>query len=81
MTTQRDLYMAFMKGWRNGAGGHARNPDFTQHQEPAIRDAYDEGYKLGHANACEAAAYASLQYGYKPTILRAPEPVAFAHKK
>lgn len=69
--TNRDLYMAYMKGWRAGASAKALDPRFTEHPNLEIRGAYTNGYGDGHEASKAASRIASGTYSYEPTILRA----------
>ena len=68
--TQRDLYMAYMKGWRHGAGGHAIAPEFANHEDGDITDAYALGYTEGKKACGTANGRATKLYDYKPSIIR-----------
>lgn len=59
-----EKYMLFMRGWRDGAGGHAIRKDHEDIQE------YERGYQTGYGARHLAAANAAKRLKYKPEILR-----------
>lgn len=70
MTSPRTLYMAYMTGWKHGAGARAIDPRFSEHDDATIVKAYSDGYDAGYRARGAAGRIAEVVYSYKPTILR-----------
>jgi hypothetical protein len=77
MTTNGDLYMAYVPGWRAGAAFRPVNSALSDHSDEGIRDAYADGWADGRvaSKAAFKAAFkaAETTYGYSPSILRSGE--------
>lgn len=54
-------YQAYMRGWRDGAGGRIRSRHFTDH--PTRKAPYERGYTGGTAAALRASEGAAALYG------------------
>ena len=63
-------FHAWRSGWRDGAMRRAQNPAATRHSDPAMAQAYRDGYGEGYVAARAADAAACARYGHAPTILR-----------
>lgn len=66
----RDKFMAYIRGWSDGASVHAMRPEFTTHA--TLAEPYNEGYSTGRVARREAHLAASERYGHKVGILRSP---------
>jgi hypothetical protein len=73
MGANRDNFMAFIKGWSDGAGIKAIRKEFENH--PTLRDDYICGYSEGRKARAAAHLAASERYGERIGIVRAPEPI------
>lgn len=59
-----ERFHLFMRGWKDGAGGHVIRPDHTDIQE------YERGYQTGYGARAFAAEAAAKRLRYKQSILR-----------
>ena len=75
MASNGDLYHSYMRGWRHGATGRARDPRFLEHKDSRIRGAYQDGEHDGQIAARQANAHAQKTFDYKPSILREDDDV------
>ncbi|MDE2426744.1 MAG: hypothetical protein KGO96_12655 [Elusimicrobia bacterium] len=69
-TTNRDLFMAYMRGWHCGAGIRPLDPKFTEHPNERIKEEYLNGWAVGRMVARDAAREAERLYGYSQSIIR-----------
>lgn len=68
----RELYLAYMKGWRDGAWSQSNwAATFAERlTRPDLKKAYLEGVNDGSLKRREAQGRAQEEYGWSPTILR-----------
>lgn len=66
-----EQFHGFMKGWRDGCAGRARNSAVLLASADTVRDEYNNGYTIGKTTALDVSRKASERVGYVPTILRA----------
>lgn len=64
---------SFVKGWQDACGCKARRPEFSENANAKVSLAYENGYEAGVNDRRASMAFATLEYGYEPTILRAQE--------
>ena len=69
MEEARELYMAFMKGFRDAASVRGTKTI----DRPEMQEAYDKGYTYGYLSGKTASSVATLIYDYEETIIRAAE--------
>jgi hypothetical protein len=62
-TATRELFRAYITGWRDRAVGRARRRDNFAHR-PDLLEEYDRGEEAGAKAAGEAAAAAAARLGY-----------------
>jgi hypothetical protein len=62
--TPEELFQLYMRGWRDGAGGHAMRKDHDDILE------YEHGYSDGRIAWGVAAARACKKLKYEPSVLR-----------
>jgi hypothetical protein len=77
----RNLYHAYLAGWKNAAANQMIDSRFSEHDDGKITDAYAAGYADGKAARVSAFKKAEMVYGYKPSILRAQEPLKFVKSR
>ncbi len=69
-----ELYMSYMRGWRDGACSKAMNPKFTEHKtRPDLKEVYEEAYQHGRLARGRAFTYASDRFDYVPNVLRSDQ--------
>lgn len=66
----RDKFMAYIRGWSDGAGVRAMRDEFTKHA--LLADSYNEGYSDGKKSRGVAHVAAAERFGVKLSVLRAP---------
>jgi len=66
----RDKFMAYIRGWSDGAGVRAMRDEFTKHA--MLADPYNEGYSDGKKARNVAHVAASERLGVKLSVLRTP---------
>lgn len=71
MKSPGDNYLQYMFGWHHGAGRKGMDPNRERHEDKEFAALYVEGYRDGQNASREAAATASVRFGYKPSIIRA----------
>lgn len=65
-----DLFHTYMRGWTAGAAVRPTDLKFMEHDEPRIRETYEEGYASGIQSRSAANEVAQKLSGYVPSILR-----------
>ena len=65
-----DRYHAYVRGWRHGATGRAKDPRFQDHKEQQIRGAYEDGEHDGQIASRKMAEHARKTFDHTPSILR-----------
>lgn len=71
-----DRFHTYMRAFKAGAGMSQLGEWHTlakTHADPAIRDAWTDGYAHGRRARAEAAARASGRFGHVPNVLRVQE--------
>lgn len=61
---------SFFKGWQDGCTCKPRRPEYTDSADADMREAYEFGFEAGVHDRRKTQSFATLQYGYSPTILR-----------
>ena len=64
---------SFFKGWQDACVCKPRRAEFVGSPNNDVRDSYEYGYEAGICDRRKTQAWATLTYGYSPTILRAEE--------
>ena len=64
------LWHSFFKGWQDGCACKPRRPEFIGSDDPDVRECYEHGYEAGVCDRRKTQSWATLQYGYSPTVLR-----------
>ncbi len=70
VVSQADQYMAFIRGWHDGAGYRGLNPNLSEHTNDYIRSAYMDGWGKGREAARLLHREAEEIYKYSPSIIR-----------
>lgn len=65
-----ELFQCYMRGWKHGVVGTARDPKFTAHEDPEIAAEYEAGYLAGYQLRKKTQTETAERLGYKPSILR-----------
>jgi len=66
----RDKFMAYVRGWSDGAGIRAMHDEFTKHV--LLAESYNEGYTDGKKARGDVHVSAANRFGVKLSVLRAP---------
>jgi hypothetical protein len=67
---QRSKFMAYHRGWSDGANVRAMRDEFKDH--PLLAESCNEGYGDGRKARTEAHVAASERFGVKLSVLRSP---------
>jgi len=61
---------SFFRGWQDACACKPRRPEYVDNANADVREAYENGYESGVGDRRKTQLFATLQYGYSPTILR-----------
>ncbi len=61
---------SFFKGWQDACACKPRRPEFTGSASADVREPYENGFEAGTGDRRKTQHFATLQYGYSPSILR-----------
>jgi hypothetical protein len=67
---RRDLYLAWRKGWTDGAKASVIDKSIAGHKNAELAEAYQNGYTQGKEARHRASILASIDYAYQPSPLR-----------
>jgi hypothetical protein len=61
---------SFFRGWQDACACKPRRPEYTDNADADMRESYEHGFSAGVCDRRKTASWATLQFGYSPTILR-----------